>query len=261
MKAKQKPSAIAASVGSLVDTDTLAQITAGSIDFIRTKDGEVRGLALNPKLNPEAPRIVIVGKGIQKEKRAQLLVEVAYAVPTYVKQRTNAWEYRGEFKATDYSTDKAVIEKYRHHRLASKVAGILFLEPATDVSISVSGGGFASPETRKAVETAAINFVTEALTQDGFKVHDHQKKNLGYDLMAVSDRQTLFVEVKGTDSLIPRFFITRGERRRSSDADWRLAIVTNARSKPNLLMLTGAEAKRQFEFEALAWECTLKPEV
>lgn len=262
MKAKQKPSTNAVSIGSVVDTDTLARITAGGIDFIRTKADEVCGLALNPKLNPEAPKVVIVGKGPQKERRARLIREADYAVPTYVKKGTNAWEYMGDYKATDYSTDKATIEKYRRHRLASKVAGILFLEPATDVSVIVTGGGFASHETRRAVEVAAINFVTETLTRDGFEVHDHQKKNLGYDLMAVSDQQTLFVEVKGTDSSIPRFFITRGERRRSNDADWRVAIVTDATSKPKLpKLLTGAEAKRLFDFDALAWECTLKPEV
>lgn len=260
MKANQKLARRSAVNELWIDTATLAQRTAGGDDFIRTKAGKVVGLALNPKLNPQAPRVVIVGKGPKKERRAALLANTPNAVPAYVKQGTNAWEYRGEYAATAYRTDKATIEKYRRHRLANGVAGILFLEPATDVSISVSGGGFANPATRKAVELAAISFVTAALKRDGFEVHDRQSKNLGYDLEAVSDRETLLVEVKGTDGSIPRFFITRGERRRSTDPNWRLAVVTNARSAPTLSMLTGGDAEARFEFDSIAWECTLHPE-
>ena len=261
MKAKQTLRAENISNGTWIDTPTLAERLAGGDDYIRARNGEVRGLALRLDLNPQAPNIVIVGKGPRIEERARLLVNTRGPVPAYAKRDTSAWEYLGEYSGTAYRTDIDTIKRYRADRLARDVAGILFLESANMVSVSVRGGGFADPLTRREVEQAAIDFVTATLERDGYDVYDHQRENRGYDLLAVSDRERLMIEVKGTDGPVPRFFISRGERLRSIELEWRLAVVTSARSQPALSMMTGAEAEARFNFDGLAWECTLKPEV
>ena len=185
-------------------------------------------------------------------------MQTGRAVPAYVKRGSNAWDYLGEYRATAYRTDARIIEEFRDTRPSAEVAGILFLECATKITVSVGGGGFADPLTRREVEIAAIDFVTADLIARRFAVHDHQRENRGYDLLAVKADETLRVEVKGTDGPVPRFFLSRNERSCATrDSTWRLAIVTSARRNPALHFMTYAEAEKQFLFDPLAWECTL----
>ncbi len=128
----------------------------------------------------------------------------------------------------------------------------------SEPTLQVSGGGFPDPQTRKKVEVAAIAFVIQELTRRGFRVSDHQREDRGYDLLAVSPLSKLLVEVKGTDSSAPRFFLTRNEHRCSTKkAEWRLFVVSEARSAPLLHEYTAAEMHRQFALAPLGWECIL----
>lgn len=249
---------MAAKHPSLFDTNGLARLTAGGDDYIRTKDGKVKGLALRLDLNEGAPEVIVVGKGPRIQGRAKLLIDTPHAVPTYVKRGTNAWEYLGQYRATAYRTDRSTIEQYRGARIAADIAGILFLESAEAVSVTVRGGGFADPQTRREIELAAIHYVTRELERQGFTVEDRQRENCGYDLLARRGQEELLYEVKGTDAITPRFFISRNERKCSNlNQNWRLAVVTSARVTPSLLVLTSEEMEDRFNFECLAWECTI----
>jgi len=241
-----------------IDTAKLARLTAGGDSYIRTKDGQVKGLALRLDLNEEAPEVVVVGKGPRIERCAKLLLNTPHAVPAYVKRGTNAWEYLGKYRATAYREDRPTIEQYRGRRRAVDIAGILFLESEETVSVTVRGGGFADPQTRREIELAAIHYVTRELECEGFAVEDRQRENCGYDLLARRGQEEFLYEVKGTDADVPRFFISRNERNFSKrNQNWRLAIVTSARANPTLLVLTPAEMEAQFTFDCLAWECTM----
>lgn len=234
-------------------------LTAGGDDYIRTKDGQVKGLALRLDLNEGAPEIIVVGKGPRIEQRAMRLLETPHGVPTYIKRGTNAWEYLGEYRATAYRTDRPTIEQYRSERLARDIAGILFLESVEAVSVTVRGGGFADPQTRREIELAAIRYVTQELEAQGFAVEDRQRENCGYDLLARREQEEFLYEVKGTDEIAPRFFISRNERNCSTlNKNWRLAVVTSARANPTLHVLTPVEMENRFTFECLAWECTIR---
>ena len=241
-----------------ITTAQLAAKLAGGDDYIRTKDGVVQGLAIRLDLNPQAPEVIVVGDGPRIRARAQLFMNSGRAVPTYVKRGTNAWEYLGEYRATAFRKDAQTIRRFSETRVVASVAGILFLECIDKVSVGVGGGGFGDPLTRKEVEEAAVRVVTAELNKKGFVVEDRQRENCGYDLLAISPKEILKVEVKGTDSEIPRFFITRNERASAAvDPEWRLAIVTAARRAPVIHFLTAPEAEKLFLFDALAWECTL----
>jgi hypothetical protein len=242
-------------MSTVLTTKELASELAGGDSYIRTKNGEVKGLALRLDLNPEAPEIIVVGIGPRIVQNAHLLASWDKPVPAYVKRSTNRWEYMGLYQATSYRRDDSTIEHFRHHRLRSDVDGILFLEPTDRVAVEVRGGGFPDPQTRKEIETAAVDFVIKAFESNGYKVEDRQRENYGYDLLATSSTETLWLEVKGTDSSERRFFITRNERNVSMKKLWRLALVTMARNSPKLEILTGEEMERVFGFDALAWEC------
>lgn len=242
---------------SWITTAELARRTAGGDDYIRTKDGEVKGLALRLDLNDKAPEIVVVGKGPRIEARAQLFLASSVSVPTYVKRGTNAWELIGDYRAVAYMTDSASIHLYSGERPINEIAGILFLERTDEVAISIRGGGFADPETRREVELAAIEFVQTHFENQGYIVEDHQRDNLGYDLLAVKAGLSLLLEVKGTDGTVPRFFLTRNEWKCAVlEADWLLVVVTRARTRPQLQILTMQQVESTYHRDALAWECT-----
>jgi hypothetical protein len=244
----------------LITTAQLAALTAGGDDYIRTKGNEVLGLALRLDKNPKAPDVVAFGKGPRIVARAHRLFESGVTVPAFVKRGTNAWEYLGQYRATAIRSDALSIRRYASDRPRGSVAGVLFLEGTQEPQVRISGGGFADPETRREIEHAAIGFVTRQLESQGFKVHDRQRENCGYDLLAEAKDQQFLVEVKGTDSVSPRFFLSRNEWRCSqSNADWRLYVVCEARTVPALHMFTSSEIMAQFILDPLVWECTTIP--
>lgn len=239
-------------------TDELAQELAGGDSYIRTKGNIVKGLAIKTSLNPEAPEIIVVGKGPRIIANAMLFIRQQQYVPVYVKQAVNSWKYLGEFKADKYVQDIDVIEKHRKHRLASKVDGILFLSPREQFDIKISSPEFPDSETRCKIELAAINLVTTYYQELGYTVTDHQKNNYGYDLFIENKKEILKIEVKGTSSEEQYFFLSRNERNKSVDPLWRLAIVTNALINPELSVLTTDEMENMFNFDTLCWKCTTK---
>lgn len=243
-------------VENCITTAELAALTAGGDDYIRTVKGVVVGLALSPKLNPQAPEIVIVGDGPRIKERAKLFLALGVSVPTYMKRGTNAWELIGRYRATAYRTDPATIDAYCDNRPRHEVAGILFLERTDEASVIVRGGGFASAETRKAVEKAAVDFVWAHFDRLGYRVHDRQTDNLGYDLLALKGAEALKLEVKGTDASFPRFFLSRNEYKCAQrDPEWRLAVVSSARQSPQLQLMSVSEMEQSYSMDAMAWEC------
>lgn len=243
----------------MLTTQELAEATAGGDDYIRTRNNEVRGLALRLDLNPEAPEIVAFGDGPRIVARAKLLLAAGVAVPAYVKRGVNAWEYLGDYRATAIRWDARTIGRYSVIREGRTIAGVLFLESATEPQIQVTGGGYADAETRREIEFAAIESVTKELKRRGFAVHDRQRENRGYDLVAVSAHEELLVEVKGTDSPTPRFFLTRNEWNcAQAQQGWRLFVVCQARGAPVLHEYTKDQVAKFFVLEPLAWEGTLR---
>ena len=246
-------------IDALITTAELAARTAGGDGYIRTKGNQVKGLALGVTMNPEAPKYVVVGKGQNVQANAKRFLESGVAVPTYLKRDTNAWELVGTYRAVEYRTDLASVQKHCKPRSADEVAGILQLECTDEVTIDARGGGFANPETRRAVELAAIQFVQTSFVAQGYTIFDHQSRNLGYDLLAVKSGSSLKLEVKGTDGPTPRFFLTRNEHRCGSrDKEWRLVIVTRARVRPQLQTLTFREVEVTYYLDPLAFECSPK---
>lgn len=243
-----------------ISTDELQLRTAGGDNYIRTKDGIVKGLAIDPQRNPNAPGVIIVGKGKTIEARAKLFVKSGVATPTYMKRNINAWEHVGNYRATQYKTDPETIKNHCGVRDPERVAGILFLENIDEPHVDVRGAGFADYQTRKEIEQAAVSFVTDHYQSQHYHIESRESQNLGYDLFATKPGSCLLLEVKGTDSDAPRFFLTRNERKcAQKEINWRLVIVTNARTKPRLDILTIQDVESKFSLDPLVWECTPTP--
>ncbi|CAM4372748.1 DUF3883 domain-containing protein [Comamonas aquatilis] len=114
---------------------------------------------------------------------------------------------------------------------------------------------------RDQVEAASMATIIDLFVSQGFAPQDVSRENRGYDI-DVKDAagfSKIHVEVKGTDSDTPGFFLTRNERAcAASDPLWELAVVTNALGEPQIDRYTAKEIERYFVFEALAWRCDLK---
>lgn len=132
-------------------------------------------------------------------------------------------------------------------RLESILAGIEF----TDASAGKAAGRKAKSnrpnwqadvELRKQIETAAVLAVGQKLETMGYTIKSVEKDNLGYDLVATRDVETLHFEVKvrsGVDvcaDLSANEFdcLKRYERERKPAAHYRIAIVTDALRNPTI---------------------------
>jgi hypothetical protein len=113
---------------NILTTKEIAERTAGGDSYIRTKEGEVMGLAITKKKNPKAPSIITVSKGPFIIKNAELLADTKIAVPVYLKLGTNQWLFKGKYKVSNYSLDEADIKKHHGSRQIDEIHGILFLE-------------------------------------------------------------------------------------------------------------------------------------
>lgn len=235
--------------------DELAKVLAGGDSYIRTKNLEVKGLAITPDKNPKSPDIIIVGKGPRRTANARLYLDSRKFVPVYIKQATNQWKYLGHYKADRYDRDPATIKKYHHQRPIDEIDGILFLSAQNNLEISVSSHSSPDPKTKKKIEVAAINFVTSYYENLRYSVKDCQKESCGYDLLVEKKNKFLKIEVKGTSGEVPQFFITKNERARSADPSWRLALVTNTLSTPMMEIFNADEMEKKFNFDPLCWKC------
>ena len=242
---------------TILTTPELAENLGGGDSYIRTRNNVVKGLAITTELNPEAPEVIVVGNGVNIRKNARLFLEQQEYVPVYLKQAVNAWKLLGKYKADKYSQDPKTIEKHRQHRPAEKVDGILFLSAEESYDVEVTSSNFPDPQKCKKVELAAIDYVVNHYKYQGYSVSDLQSDNCGYDLFAEKGKTILKIEVKGTSLDEKCFFLSRNERTKSVDPQWRLAIVSNALDNPELFIYSTEEMEKVFDFKPLCWECRI----
>jgi hypothetical protein len=115
-------------VSKIYTTEELKNLTAGGDSYIRTKDGQVKGLAITKQKNPMAPKIITVSKGPRIIKNAELLANTKLPVPTYIKLGVNQWRYAGDYKVIRFSQNTIDIKEYHGKRPENEIYGILFME-------------------------------------------------------------------------------------------------------------------------------------
>lgn len=67
--------------------------------------GRVVAACLTLDENPDAPRVILPGTGVEIERWAKVLVGDRSAVPTFIKRAPARWEYVGEYMAARLSRD------------------------------------------------------------------------------------------------------------------------------------------------------------
>jgi hypothetical protein len=95
-------------------------------------DGKVVCGCFDTSANPKAPNEILVGAGPNVEKYANVFAEQAEAIPIFMKQASNQWEYIGDYRAVKYSKEpKEVSAKAKAAGREDKVVGVLYLESSS----------------------------------------------------------------------------------------------------------------------------------
>jgi hypothetical protein len=119
-------------IGDILTRDQLSHfVGAGGDSCFLHKQKAVVAIAMNPVLNPDAPEILLVGRGPMKERYAATLLASDDFVPTFVKCGVNQWEYVGEFKAEKIKRDKDLISEHSKRSGRYDIWGVLYLLPLT----------------------------------------------------------------------------------------------------------------------------------
>lgn len=111
---------------------------------------------------------------------------------------------------------------------------------------------FGNAEHRKTVEQAAENAVIQHYQNNGYICERCTHLPCGYDFAFTKGKSVLHVEVKGTASSSPRFYLTRNEYKKglASDPSWRLTMVTSALADhPVITEYNSIELKNNFDLE------------
>lgn len=113
---------------------------------------------------------------------------------------------------------------------------------------------YATIEHRAAVDKQAVKHVKRKLSKQ-YHIQDRQADRCGYDLLATHkiSRDQLYVEVKGTSTERPGFFLTPKELAASHSPKWRLAVVTNALTRPGYRMFSGGEMLQTFSIKPCSY--------
>jgi len=116
-------------VGETYSRIEINKMLGGNIrDYMPISNDTVVCVCLTKEMNPNAPGIILVGKGKSTENAAERFLEQTWTVPLFIKQRENEWEYIGNYRAVSSEKDpeKVTVLGAKAGRL--DVVTVLYLE-------------------------------------------------------------------------------------------------------------------------------------
>ena len=100
--------------------------------FLRFGDGgKIVAAALQPKLNPEAPFVILVGDGPRRESSAKILCEQSSPMGVYLKRGVNQWEYFGQFVVKHWSESDTEISIHSKRARRNDIVRVIYLKTYT----------------------------------------------------------------------------------------------------------------------------------
>jgi hypothetical protein len=107
------------------------------------------------------------------------------------------------------------------------------------------------PLKRVEIETKAVQIVVDYYKQLGYDVTSFEKDNIGWDLTAINDSSELKLEVKGLSGSEAIAELTPNEYKslKSNKHDYRLCIVTEVLTKPQLRIFAHSNETNQWSSE------------
>ena len=94
-------------LGEFYTRDEIHSQVGGSVQsYLPTSGGRIVAVCLNVILNPDAPHVILPGRGPVIRKTADQFTRQGDAVPTFIKKDVNRWEYVGKYRVKRQSHDK-----------------------------------------------------------------------------------------------------------------------------------------------------------
>jgi hypothetical protein len=122
--------------GEQYTREEIAATHGGSVvEYLPRAGGRVvcACLRTDPDYNPEAPRVILAGRGRDIEESAAILAEQEGPIPVYLKRAINAWEYVGGYEAESSSQLPDDIVRYET-QTGRKVTRAIFMREAPDAA-------------------------------------------------------------------------------------------------------------------------------
>ena len=109
-----------------------AELPGTGHGYVRFADGQIVCANLKPELNPDAPKVILVGEGLLRERWAQILCEQnrKHSFEVYLKRGTNRWEFVGLFLVESWSESKSEIQRHEEKSKRKDVARVIYLRKA-----------------------------------------------------------------------------------------------------------------------------------
>ncbi len=101
----------------------------GSIQaFLPHKDGQVVCACLRKDLNPEAPKVFLVGDGPNVRKCGNLLCKQNEPIPVFIKEDENEWKYKGKYRVQRWSENPKEIKSQESQARRNDLTRIIYLK-------------------------------------------------------------------------------------------------------------------------------------
>jgi hypothetical protein len=88
------------------------QLGGGMVDYLPHNDGRVLCGCFRKDFNPNAPDVVLVGKGKKIEHYAAVFCNQEVDVPIFIKYRSNEWVYMGDYHVSSWTEDPEELKTY-----------------------------------------------------------------------------------------------------------------------------------------------------
>jgi len=107
------------------------KVGGSTLVCLPAKNQQVTCICITKEMNPDAPYIILAGKGSTTARSVGWLVEQETELPVFIKESINNWVYQGQFKVKKCVTGKKKIRK--QYRLAGRtdVQTAIEMEEAT----------------------------------------------------------------------------------------------------------------------------------
>ena len=74
-----------------------AQLGGSTVSCLPTRDGIIVAACLSKKFSPQAPGVVLCGKGTRTSPVSALFAAQKTVIPVFVKSASGRWQYQGRF--------------------------------------------------------------------------------------------------------------------------------------------------------------------
>ena len=74
-----------------------AKLGGSTVSCLPTNHGAIVAACLSKEFSPQAPDVMLCGKGARTTPVSELFTRQTSAVPVFIKSASNRWQYRGQF--------------------------------------------------------------------------------------------------------------------------------------------------------------------